>query len=80
MLTNHTNCGLAAVVWGHHISYIHQLVSRIETGPVFVNNYFAGGVENLLGGYKESGIGKGMSANLNYQRFKNLVFVLGPAQ
>lgn len=81
-LANHTNFGLAAGVWGSDISRIHQLVSQIEAGQIFVNDYFAGGVENPLGGYKESGIGKekGIQAYLNYQRSKNVVIALDPGQ
>ena len=30
----------------------------MEVGQVFINQYFAGGVETPFGGYKMSGIGK----------------------
>lgn len=77
-LANDTEFGLAAGIWGNNLNQIYHLVANLDAGQIFVNGYFAGGVENPLGGFKESGLGKekGIEAYMNYQRSKNVVISL----
>ena len=46
----------------------------LQVGQVFVNEYFAGGVETPFGGFKSSGIGreKGIEALEHYCQVKSV--------
>lgn len=52
---------------------------RIRAGQVFVNEWYAGGVETPFGGYGKSGYGreKGREALWNYVQTKNIAIGLG---
>ena len=52
---------------------------QIKAGQVFVNEWFAGGVETPFGGYGKSGYGreKGREALWNYVQTKNIAVRLG---
>lgn len=69
---NDTEYGLVAGIWTNNLRRAHRLAARIEAGQIFVNEYFAGGVETPFGGYKQSGIGreKGLEAIAHYQQTK----------
>jgi len=51
-----------------------QLARDIDAGQIFINQYFAGGVETPFGGTKNSGFGreKGLEALRNYIRVKTV--------
>jgi aldehyde dehydrogenase (NAD+) len=51
---------------------------KIRAGQVFVNEWFAGGVETPFGGYGKSGYGreKGREALWNYVQTKNIAIKL----
>ena len=52
---------------------------HFKAGQIFVNEWFAGGVETPFGGYGKSGYGreKGREALLNYVQTKNIAIKLG---
>ena len=52
----------------------------MRAGSVFVNEWYAGGVETPFGGYGNSGYGreKGREALLNYVQTKNVAIKLHP--
>ncbi|MEI3612527.1 aldehyde dehydrogenase family protein [Pseudogracilibacillus sp. SO30301A] len=74
-LANSTEYGLVTGIWTKNINKAHYLASRIEAGQIFINNYGAGGGEQMpFGGYKKSGFGreKGLAALDNYTILKNV--------
>ena len=73
-MANGTDFGLVAGVYTRDLSLAHWTAGRLVAGQVFVNEWFAGGVETPFGGTKRSGYGreKGQEALLNYVRTKNV--------
>jgi aldehyde dehydrogenase (NAD+) len=73
-IANDTKYGLAAGVWTRDISRAHRVASQIESGQVYVNEYFAGGIETPFGGFKSSGIGreKGFEALRSYSQLRTV--------
>jgi aldehyde dehydrogenase (NAD+) len=77
-IANDSPFGLAAGIWTQGLSRAHSVAARLEAGQVFVNQYFAGGVETPFGGYKQSGYGrvKGVEAALHYTHTKTVIIRL----
>lgn len=74
-IANSTDYGLVTGIWTKDINKAHLLMSRIDSGQVFINNYGAGGgIQMPFGGYKKSGFGreKGWIALYNYTQVKNV--------
>jgi len=73
-LANGTAFGLVAGVYTQDLSRAHWTARRLVAGQVFVNEWFAGGVETPFGGTKRSGFGreKGLEALRNYVQTKNV--------
>ena len=71
-IANDVDYGLVAGIWTSDLSRAHRVAARLEAGQVFVNEYFAGGVETPFGGYKMSGYGreKGIEALHHYTQLK----------
>ncbi len=71
-LANDSEYGLAACIWTSNLKRAHRLAAEIEAGQIYVNEYFAGGVETPFGGYKKSGYGreKGLEALRQYTHLK----------
>ena len=73
-MANGTQYGLVAGVFTRDLDLATSLARRLRAGQVFVNEWFAGGVETPFGGYEKSGYGreKGREALLNYVQTKNI--------
>lgn len=73
-LANDSEYGLAAGVWTSSLSRAHNVARELVAGQVFVNQYFAGGVETPFGGFKNSGFGreKGLDAMRHYVETKTI--------
>ncbi|MCB8913754.1 aldehyde dehydrogenase family protein [Rhodococcus rhodochrous] len=81
-LANDTPYGLAAGVWTSDLSRAHRVAGSLEAGQVFVNEYFAGGVETPFGGFKSSGFGreKGFEALRYYSQLKTVTVRISEPQ
>lgn len=77
-LANGTDFGLVAGVYTGDLQRAHWTARHLVAGQVFVNQWFAGGVETPFGGTKRSGFGreKGQEALRNYVQTKNVAIRL----
>jgi aldehyde dehydrogenase (NAD+) len=73
-MANDTPFGLAAGIWTRDITTALSVARELEAGTIYVNGYFAGGVELPFGGYKASGFGreKGRIALEEYTQVKSV--------
>ncbi|PWV98231.1 aldehyde dehydrogenase (NAD+) [Hoeflea marina] len=73
-VANDTPFGLVAGIYTRDFGTAHRLARDIEAGQVFINEYFAGGIEVPFGGTKMSGFGreKGLAALEVYSRVKSV--------
>jgi len=71
-LANGTGFGLVAGIYTRDVTRALGLARDIDAGQIFINQYFAGGVETPFGGTRNSGFGreKGLEALRNYFRVK----------
>ena len=71
-LANGTPFGLVAGIYTRDVTRALRLARDLEAGQVFINQFFAGGVETPFGGVKQSGFGreKGLEALRSYYRVK----------
>ena len=78
-IANGTDYGLCAGVYTKDLETAHWTADRLSAGQVFINEWFAGGMETPFGGTKRSGYGreKGVEALLNYVQTKNVAVKLG---
>jgi acyl-CoA reductase-like NAD-dependent aldehyde dehydrogenase len=69
---NGTAYGLVAGIYTRDVVRALRLARDLEAGQVFINQFFAGGVETPFGGVKQSGFGreKGLEALKSYYRVK----------
>ena len=74
-IANGTPYGLVAGVFTRDLARAHRVARRLEAGQVFVNEWWAGGVETPFGGYKDSGLGreKGFEAMRHYSQLKTVI-------
>ncbi len=79
-IANGTDYGLVAGVYSGDTSRAMRAARDLRAGQVFVNEWFAGGVETPFGGYGKSGYGreKGRQALLNYVQTKNIAIAIKP--
>jgi phenylacetaldehyde dehydrogenase len=72
---NDSEYGLAAGVWTRDISKAHKLAKRIQAGTVHLNTYHVFSAELPFGGYKQSGWGREMGAEVlnNYLETKTVI-------
>ncbi len=73
-IANETDYGLCAGLYTKDLSTAHWAADQLIAGQVFVNEWFAGGIETPFGGTKRSGYGreKGQEALQNYVQTKNV--------
>ncbi|MEO1198717.1 MAG: aldehyde dehydrogenase family protein [Pseudomonadota bacterium] len=77
-MANDTDYGLVAGVFSADIDRAMTASKKLRAGQVFVNEWYAGGVETPFGGYGKSGYGreKGREALWNYVQTKNVAIAL----
>lgn len=80
-IANATDYGLVSGVFTRDLDRATTAARRLRAGQVFVNEWYAGGVETPFGGYGKSGYGreKGREALWNYVQTKNIAIRLGGA-
>ena len=78
-IANGTDYGLVGGVFTRDLDRATDAARRLKAGQVFVNEWYAGGVETPFGGYGKSGYGreKGREALWNYLQTKNVAIRLG---
>lgn len=71
---NCTDFALVAGLFTRDLGKAHRIARDVDAGQVFVNEYFAGGIETPFGGNRRSGIGreKGLLAVSSYCRTKSV--------
>lgn len=77
-IANGTPYGLVGGVFTKDIDRATKAAAKLRAGQVFVNEWYAGGVETPFGGYGKSGYGreKGREALWNYVQTKNVAIKL----
>lgn len=77
-IANGTDYGLVAGVFTADLDRATHAARHLRAGQVFVNEWYAGGVETPFGGYGKSGYGreKGREALWNYVQTKNIAIRL----
>ncbi|MEZ5877145.1 MAG: aldehyde dehydrogenase family protein [Tepidamorphaceae bacterium] len=67
--------GLVAGIYTSNISNALRMARDIDAGQIFINEYFAGGIEVPFGGNKLSGFGreKGIEGLKSYCKLKSVV-------
>ena len=78
-IANGTDYGLVGGVFSRDLDRATGVAKRMRAGQIFVNEWYAGGVETPFGGYGKSGYGreKGREALWNYVQTKNIAIRLG---
>jgi acyl-CoA reductase-like NAD-dependent aldehyde dehydrogenase len=73
-LANCTRYALVAGIFTRDFSTAHRLARDIDAGQVFINEYFAGGIEVPFGGNRGSGFGreKGLEGLRSYCKLKSV--------
>ena len=73
-IANATEYGLVAGVFTQDLNRATKAAANLRAGQVFVNEWYAGGVETPFGGSGKSGYGreKGREALWNYIQTKNV--------
>ena len=77
-IANGTDYGLVGGVFTADLDRATRAARQLRAGQVFVNEWYAGGVETPFGGYGKSGYGreKGREALWNYVQTKNIAMKL----
>lgn len=77
-MANGTDFGLVAGVFGESLNQTLRVANRLIAGQVFINEWFAGGVETPFGGVGLSGFGreKGQEAIYSYVQTRNIAIRL----
>jgi acyl-CoA reductase-like NAD-dependent aldehyde dehydrogenase len=71
-LANGTPYALVAGVYTRDLSKAHRIAARLDAGQVYINEFFAGGIETPFGGNRASGFGraKGLEALMSFSKLK----------
>lgn len=74
-LANGTDYALAAGIYTKDLAQACRFARRVDAGQVYINEYFAGGIEVPFGGNRKSGFGreKGLQAIRSYCKLKSIV-------
>jgi aldehyde dehydrogenase (NAD+) len=77
-IANGTDYGLVGGVFTRDLDRATRVARRMRAGQIFVNEWYAGGVETRFGGYGKSGYGreKGREALWNYVQTKNIAIAI----
>lgn len=80
-IANGTQYGLVGGVFTRDLDRATRAAQALRGGQIFVNQWFAGGVETPFGGYGKSGYGreKGREALMNYVQTKNVAMAIRSA-
>lgn len=78
-LANDCQYGLVAGVFTRDFAKANRLARRIDAGQIYINEYFAGGIEVPFGGTKRSGFGreKGLEGLLSYCHTRSIAARIG---
>ncbi|MCH7661681.1 MAG: aldehyde dehydrogenase family protein [Euryarchaeota archaeon] len=78
-LANDVEYGLVAGIFTEDLGRAHRFAREVEAGQIYINEWFAGGVETPFGGFKDSGFGreKGLEAIESYTQVKNVCANIG---
>lgn len=78
-LANATPYGLANGLWTNDLGRAYRVASQLQSGQVYVNEWFCGDISCPAGGYKMSGIGReeGQQALDNYMQLKSVRLKVG---
>ncbi|UTW13017.1 aldehyde dehydrogenase family protein [Marinobacterium rhizophilum] len=74
-LANDSPYGLGASIWSNDLSAVHRMIPRIKSGSVWVNCHTALDPALPFGGYKQSGLGREMGAEVihHYTEVKSVL-------
>ncbi|KAB0465350.1 aldehyde dehydrogenase [Vibrio kanaloae] len=77
-IANGTDFGLVAGVFGEKLNQTLRVAQQLRGGQVFINEWFAGGIETPFGGVGLSGFGreKGQEAIYSYVQTRNIAIRL----
>lgn len=78
-LANDSPFGLAASIWSKNIDRAIQSFRGVQAGRVWVNTTIAGGPEQAIGGFKQSGLGRetGVQGVEEYTELKSVHVAVG---
>lgn len=78
-IANDSPYGLVGGVFTQHVDRAMRMARSVNAGQIFINEWYAGGVETPFGGFKKSGYGreKGREALMNYVQTKNIGIRIG---
>jgi acyl-CoA reductase-like NAD-dependent aldehyde dehydrogenase len=71
-LANGTPYALVAGIYTQNLSSAHRTAAKLDAGQVYINEFFAGGIETPFGGNRASGFGraKGLEALQSFSKLK----------
>ncbi|MEH6446030.1 MAG: aldehyde dehydrogenase family protein [Oceanospirillaceae bacterium] len=77
-IANSTEYSLAGGVFSNDLQRVMRVAQQLKAGQVYINEWYAGGVETPFGGTGKSGYGreKGREALMNYVHSKNIAIKL----
>ena len=78
-VSNATDYALVAGIYTRDLGSAHRFARRVDAGQVYINEWFAGGIEVPFGGNRKSGFGreKGLEGLRSYCRTKSVVARIG---